>query len=92
MDGLVKLLDENLEYIDHKIIEDTIYINVKSSKVEAYCPECNTSSKRIHSRYQRRFQDLPISGKKTFIVLNNRNFFVIIKIVIKKLFLRNLTL
>lgn len=64
MDGLVKLLDENLEYIDHKIIEDTIYINVKLSTVEAYCPECNTFSKRIHSRYQRRFQDLPISGKR----------------------------
>lgn len=75
MDGLVKLLDENLEYIDHKMIEDTIYINVKSSKVEACCPECNTFSKRIHSRYQRRFQDLPISGKKTVIILNNRKFF-----------------
>lgn len=75
MDDLVKLLDENLEYIDHKIIEDTIYINVKSSKVEAYCPECNTASKRIHSRYQRSFQDLPISGKKIVIILNNRKFF-----------------
>jgi transposase len=85
-------LDENLEYIDYKIIEDTIYINLKSSKVEMYCPECNTSSQRILSRYQRRFQDLHILGKKTVVILNNRNFFATIKIVIKRPFLRNLTL
>lgn len=86
MDGLVKLLDESLEYIDHEIIEDTIYINVKSIKVRTCCPECNTSSQRIHSRYKRRFQDLPISGKKTVIILNNRKFFCINQDCNKKTF------
>ncbi len=75
MNGLIKLLNENLEYIDHEVIGDTIYINVRSSKVKAYCPDCNTPSQRMHSRYQRRFQDLPISGKKVVIILNNRKFF-----------------
>lgn len=75
MDELIKLLDKNLEYIDYEVIEDTIYINVKSCKEEAHCPDCNTPSQRIHSRYQRSFQDLPISGKKTVIILNNRKFF-----------------
>lgn len=75
MDELIKLLDRNLEYIDHEVIKDTIYINVKSSKQEACCPDCNALSKRIHSRYKRSFQDLPISGKKTVVILNNRKFF-----------------
>lgn len=75
MDELIKLLDENLEYIDHEVIEDTIQINVKSSKKEACCPDCNTFSKRIHSRYKRSFQDLPVSGKKVVMTLNNRKFF-----------------
>lgn len=75
MNELIKLLDENLEYIDHELIKDTICINVKSSKKEASCPDCNTSSQRIHSRYKRSFQDLPISGKKSVIILNNRKFF-----------------
>ncbi len=65
LDALIKLLDENLEYISHEIIEDTIYIHIKSNKIEACCPDCNTPSERIHSRYTRSFQDLPISGKKT---------------------------
>lgn len=64
LDALIKLLDENLEYIPHEIIEDAIYINIKSNKKEACCPDCNTPSKRIHSRYTRNFQDLPILEKK----------------------------
>ncbi len=75
MDDSIKLLDETLEYINHEVIKDTIYINVKSSKEVAYCPDCNTSSQRIHSHYQRSFQDLPISGKKSIVNLNNRKFF-----------------
>lgn len=30
MEELIKLLDENLEYIDYSILNDTIYINVRS--------------------------------------------------------------
>lgn len=75
MDGVIKLLDKDLEYIGHEIIKDTIYIDIKSNKVEAHCPYCHTPSQRIHSRYKRRFQDLPIFDKKTVLILNNRKFF-----------------
>ena len=75
LDALIKLLDENLEYISHEIIEDTIYIHIKSNKIVACCPHRNTPSERIHSHYTRSFQDLPISGKKTVLILNNRKFF-----------------
>lgn len=72
---MIKLLNENLEYVNHELIEDTIYINVKSNKIIACCPDCNKSSQKIHSRYTRSFQDLPISGKKSIIILNNKKFF-----------------
>lgn len=43
MNNLIKLLDKNLEYIEHEIIEDTIYISVKSIK-EYICVSLNMSS------------------------------------------------
>ncbi|WP_341533985.1 transposase family protein [Sporosalibacterium faouarense] len=75
MDELIKLLDKNLKYINHKIEDETIYIYVKSNRDKCYCPDCNSLSKRVHSRYERSFQDLPIIGRKSIIILNNRKFF-----------------
>lgn len=75
MDYLIKLLDKNLDYISHEIIEDTIYINVKSNRNFFVCPHCNTESEKIHSYYLKTFQDLPIQNKKVIIVLKNRKFF-----------------
>lgn len=65
MDDFIKLLDENLEYENHEIIEDTIYIYVHSIRTVVECPFCGTSSSRCHSRYLKKFQDLPMQGKKT---------------------------
>ena len=39
------------------------------------CPYCGSESARIHSRYEKSFQDLPIMGKKTKVVIENRKFF-----------------
>ena len=75
MDELVKLLDENLDYIAHEIIDDTIYISVVSNRTEWICPHCGALSTRIHSRYERRFQDLPIQGKKVLMILKNKKIF-----------------
>ena len=75
MEELVKILDEDLEYVEHEIIGDTIYIQVSSNREAAFCPYCGTESKRVHSRYERRFKDLPIQGKKVEIVLTNRKYF-----------------
>ena len=57
MNNLIKLFDKNLEYIEHEIIEDTIYISVKSIKEYTYCPYCYTPSIKVHSKYKRLFQD-----------------------------------
>lgn len=75
MDELIKLLHEDLEYISHEIIKDTIYITVTSIKTELICPHCGCPSSRVHSRYERRFQDLPIQGKKVVIILKNKKIF-----------------
>jgi transposase len=64
MDEFIKLLDKNLEYLNHKIIDDTIYIYVASIRKEVSCPFCGHMSLKTHSTYERSFQDLPIQGKK----------------------------
>lgn len=75
MDDFIKLLDENLKYIDHEIIEDTIIINVTSEREYLNCPYCNAVSNKIHSHYQRTFQDLPVQGKKVIFFIMNRKMF-----------------
>lgn len=75
MDEFIKLLDENLEYAKHKIIDDTIYIHVNSNRTKITCSYCGTASERCHSKYEKQFQDLPIQGKKSILILNNRKMF-----------------
>ena len=75
MQDIIKILDENLTYLEHQIIGDYIFIFVESSRDEATCPYCGVPSSRIHSTYERRFQDLPIQGNKVYITIINRKYF-----------------
>ena len=75
MRDIIPLLDENLIYLDHQIYDDHIEILVYSNREEAVCPKCGTVSSRVHSIYERSFQDLPIQGKKVLIRIENRKFF-----------------
>ncbi len=77
MDEIIKMLDECLEYKSHKVIESTIEINVESNKRFLKCPKCSKESAKVHSRYKKSFQDLPIQGKKVTILIKNRNMFCI---------------
>ena len=77
MEEFVRLLDERLDYIRHEIVGDTVYIYVESNREEPVCPYCGTPSTRKHSVYERSFQDLPIMGKKTKIILENRKMFCV---------------
>jgi transposase len=77
MEELVRLLCENFKYVRHEIDGDLIYIYVKSNRDECECPYCGTPSKKVHSRYKRRFRDLPVQGKKVEIVIENRKFFCV---------------
>ena len=75
MEDIVKMLDENIKYVSHKIQEGRIYIYVESNLEEVICPYCGQSSIWVHSRYQRTLQDLPIQGKKVTIIIGSRKFF-----------------
>lgn len=75
MDEFIKLLDKNLEYVNHEIINDTCYITVISNRKEVNCPFCGQISTKVHSTYERKFQDLPIQGKKVVMILKNRKMF-----------------
>ena len=66
MDEFIKLLDPELDYIGHELLDDTIIIRVVSNRKELLCPYCGNSSSKRHSAYERSFQDLPIMGRKMF--------------------------
>lgn len=75
MDEFIKLLDPGLDYVGHELLDDTIIIRVISNRKELPCPYCGCSSSKKHSVYERSFQDLPVMGKKSRIMLENRKMF-----------------
>lgn len=72
---LVNLLDNTLKYIDCKIKEDKIIIEVCSNQQQVICPYCGSISSRTHSIYQREIQDIPLQDKQTILLLNARKMF-----------------
>ena len=75
MKEIIAMLDENLRYLEHQSFDDYIVIVVESSRKEAPCLHCGKTSSRIHSIYERSFQDLPIQGRKVYIRIINRKYF-----------------
>lgn len=75
MDEFIKLLDKDLKYLNHKIVDDMIYIYVVSTRNEVTCPFCGHKSLKTHSTYERSFQDFPMQGKKVQIIIKNRKMF-----------------
>jgi transposase len=53
---------------------DKAVITVRSSRSFGLCPSCETVSRRVHSRYQRRVTDLPLSGRVVQLVVVARRF------------------
>lgn len=77
MDRFLKLLDNNLictHYILHPEKHQCI-IYAESSNHSVTCPYCSTSSTKVHSRYQREIQDLPIQDMQVVLLLNTRKMF-----------------
>jgi transposase len=75
MEELVHLLSEELRYTGHIMEGGGIIIYVEPSRKQARCPYCGAESCKVHSRYVRKLQDLPIQGKKATICLTNRKYF-----------------
>ncbi len=77
MNTIVKYLDKSLDYVSHKLKENTLYITVISNSESVACPDCLTKSNKVHSRYKKIFQDLPIQGKKVVFIIKNRHLFCV---------------
>lgn len=75
MEELIRLLDKDLEYIEHEIIDGCIHIKIASKRTRMQCPFCGVLSDKVHSTYERSFQDLPIQGMKVILILINRKVF-----------------
>lgn len=75
MNEFVKSLDPALNYLTYEVHEHNIIITIESSQHEIVCPYCGKTSSRIHSIYQRKFQDLPLQDKQVTIILNNKKYF-----------------
>lgn len=75
MEELIKLLDEELEYVSHEIKGSEVHIEVKSGREAAKCPYCGQTSRQVHSCVSRRLKDLPIQGKKVILCLKQRKYF-----------------
>ena len=55
--------------------QEGIVLGVKSTAEDGSCPDCQTSSSRVHSHYQRTVKDLPVSGIPLTLRLQVRRFF-----------------
>ena len=75
MEEIVNLIDSELEYVSHAIEEDRLIIEVKSRRKEVECPFCGEKSNKVHSVYVRKFQDLPVGGKKVEVKITNKKYF-----------------
>ena len=49
-----------------------VYARIKSNN--GICPRCGRKSESVHSTYERRLMDLPISGRRVSIIFKSRKF------------------
>jgi hypothetical protein len=52
--------------------DGTIQMHLRACRVSAVCPQCQTISSRVHSRYARELGDLPWEGIPVRIYLQTR--------------------
>ena len=72
MDSIVKTLGGDYQLSDSKIKDNVIVLFIESTEIELRCPYCGTRSSRQHSIQYRKIQDLPISEKKTILIVATR--------------------
>ena len=54
---------------------DSLTLSLMLTHTEGVCPQCQNPSRRVHSTYQRRLGDLPMSGKQVKLIVQIRKFF-----------------
>lgn len=86
MDEIVRMLCDELLYLKHEIENDSIVLSVSSKNKSSKCPYCSHISNKVHSRYTRKLQDLPIQGKKVKLHINRKKYFCVNKECSKRTF------
>lgn len=56
------------------VIDGIVEMSGRLAAEGANCPDCATPSKSLHSRYDRRLPDLPVSGRTVRLRLSVRRF------------------
>jgi len=70
------LLPENVNLsIEQVAVDNDVTVTLRSEVLTAMCPTCGHETKRVHSRYQRKPSDLPVSGRPVRLVIEVRRFF-----------------
>ncbi|PEZ37707.1 hypothetical protein CN345_10415 [Bacillus thuringiensis] len=77
MKNILSSLDSDIQYVSHELRGDQIVFQAKTKCVKATCPYCGMETHKIHSKYHRVFQDLPVSTFETIIHLKLHKFFCI---------------
>ncbi len=72
---LIKDLDKKLTVKDVSRDEKDIYITCEMNTTQSKCPYCDEESDKIHSKYIRTINDLPIQNKGVKLILIARKFF-----------------
>lgn len=73
--NLVFSEDDPFKVVSVENRQDEVSVYVQSKKRFGICPGCSSISKRVHSYYTRRLNDLPILGKPSRIYLRSRKFY-----------------
>ena len=55
--------------------QEGIVLGIRSTAEDGSCPDCQANSSRVHSRYLRTMQDLPVCGIPLTLRLQVRRFF-----------------
>ena len=62
--------------LDHSLLDDeSLTVVLATTALSSACPLCDFDSSRVHSRYTRRFADLPCFGKTVQLQVAVRRFF-----------------
>lgn len=69
------LLPENFVFLYSTISESNVCVGVINNTSFGICPLCQKASQKVHSYYERKVQDLPISGKTVKLYMRTRKFF-----------------
>ena len=84
-------LPKQLTVTDVEMSEDVLTITALSTQACPCCPLCGKPSARIHSRYLRKFADLPCSGRQVRLLVQVRKCFCGTPDCSRKIFVERLT-